>query len=203
MKICPKCGNIIPDWAAGVCYVCARIEKEEKRFGRRGRGNRLWLHLTPPMPQPTKTRYPAPHTPAERTLARLKGINRLLETIYGKPHFISDILRAKGFEEEEIQLIKRHHLEDYLDKFVDGLHEVFDNPKWDRLLETIRYRYGLAEREKMTLRAIGAIYGLSGERIRQLQNKAIRIMRNSKRKGKLENMAVNVAREVLGRERRA
>ena len=125
-----------------------------------------------------------------------------METIYGEPCFISDFLRAEGIEEEGIQLIKRHHLEEYLDKFVYGLSEVLDLPIWDRLLEIIRYRYGIAEGEKMSLQAIGDIYGLSRERIRQLQNKAIRIMKNPKRKGRLENMAMNVAKEVLGQDRR-
>jgi len=131
-------------------------------------------------------------------LTRLKGINELLKTIYGEPCLLSDILRAKGIEEERIQLIKRHRLEEYLDEFVGGLSEVLDNPKWDRLLEIVRYRYGIAEGQEMTLRAIGNIYGLSRERIRQLQNKAIRIMKNPKRKERLENMAMNVAKEVLG-----
>lgn len=214
MKICPKCGNEIPDWAAGVCYRCLRIGKDEKRFGRRGGGRRLWLHPTPPPPQPVplpepppqskrpkcqdQKQHPRPHTPTKRTLTRLRGINELLETIYGEPRLVSDILRAKGIEEERIQLIKRHHLEEYLDKFVYGLSEVLDLPIWDRLLEIIRYRYGIAEGEKMSLQAIGDIYGLSRERIRQLQNKAIRIMKNSRRKRSLENMTVNVAKEVLG-----
>lgn len=223
MKICPECGNIIPDWAAGVCYRCLRIGKDEKRFGRRGGGSRPWLHPTPPppqpvplpepspqskrtkfqdqnQPQPAKPQYPRRHTPTKRTLTRLKGINELLETIYGEPSLISDILRARGIEEERIQLIKLHHLEEYLDGFMDGLSEVLDNPKWDRLLEIVRYRYGIAEGEKMSLRAIGNIYGLSGERIRQLQNKAVRIMKNPKRKGQLENMAMKVAQEVLGQD---
>lgn len=216
MKICPKCGNEIPDWAAGVCYRCLRIGKDEKRFGRRGGGRRLWLHPTPPPSQsvplaepPPQSRrpnfqdqkqHPRPHAPTKRTLTRLKGINELLETIYGEPRLISDILRAKGMEEERIQLMKRYHLEEYLDRFVDGLSEVLDNPKWDRLLEIVRHRYGIAEGEKMTLQAIGNIYGLSRERIRQLQNKAIRIMKNSKRKGRLENMTMKAAQEVLGQD---
>jgi hypothetical protein len=225
-KVCPKCGNIIPDWAAGVCYRCLRISKDEKRFGRRGGGRRPWLRSTSPplplphpasLPEPTsqskqsksqaqkqlqlaEAQYPRPHTPAERTLARLEGINRLLEVVYGEPRFISDILRDEGIEEERIRLIKRHHLEEYLNKFVDGLREVFENPKWDRLLEIIRHHYGIVDGEKMTLRAIGDIYDLSGERIRQLRNKAIRMMKNSKRKAKLENMAMNVAKEVLGQD---
>ena len=30
---CTGCGNELPDWANGVCYVCGRIRREEKRFG--------------------------------------------------------------------------------------------------------------------------------------------------------------------------
>lgn len=39
-KYCSSCGNPIPPWASGVCYVCVRIEKEYKRYGRRRPGPR-------------------------------------------------------------------------------------------------------------------------------------------------------------------
>jgi hypothetical protein len=33
MKICARCGNQVSSWAVRDCPVCARIEKEAKRFG--------------------------------------------------------------------------------------------------------------------------------------------------------------------------
>ncbi len=31
---CTECGNEIPTWANGICYVCGRIRGEERRYGR-------------------------------------------------------------------------------------------------------------------------------------------------------------------------
>lgn len=31
---CTECGNQIPAWANGICYVCGRISGEERRYGR-------------------------------------------------------------------------------------------------------------------------------------------------------------------------
>ena len=39
-EYCSSCGNAIPPWASGVCYVCIRIEKDYKRYGRRRPGRR-------------------------------------------------------------------------------------------------------------------------------------------------------------------
>jgi len=42
----------------------------------------------------------------------------------------------------------------------------------------IRLRFGLDEREKKTFREIGQIFHLSGERIRQLEQRALRMLRH-------------------------
>lgn len=46
---CSGCGNEVPGWANGVCYVCGRIEREEKRFGARPSARKR----TRPTPAPT------------------------------------------------------------------------------------------------------------------------------------------------------
>ena len=52
--------------------------------------------------------------------------------------------------------------------------------------EVIRYRYGLGQREPMSLKEIGDRYDLSKERIRQIEQKALGRLQQPSRKAKLE-----------------
>ena len=52
----------------------------------------------------------------------------------------------------------------------------------DRAREIIIKRYGLGKNtEKMTLDAIGKLYGITRERVRQIKEKAIRRLRHTSR----------------------
>jgi RNA polymerase primary sigma factor len=52
--------------------------------------------------------------------------------------------------------------------------------------EIIRYRFGLGQREPMNFQELGDYFNLSKERIRQIEEKAIRLLQQPSRKSKLE-----------------
>jgi len=52
--------------------------------------------------------------------------------------------------------------------------------------EIIRYRFGLGQREPMNFKELGEYFDLSKERIRQIEEKAIRLLQQPSRKSKLE-----------------
>ncbi|MDR2922646.1 MAG: RNA polymerase sigma factor RpoD/SigA [Treponema sp.] len=52
--------------------------------------------------------------------------------------------------------------------------------------EIIRYRFGLGQREPMNFQEIGDYFDLSKERIRQIEEKALRLLQQPSRKSKLE-----------------
>jgi len=54
--------------------------------------------------------------------------------------------------------------------------------------EIVRHRFGLAGRRPLTLREVGEMYGLSKERVRQLQSQAISRLRSSAKAGRLREL---------------
>jgi len=52
--------------------------------------------------------------------------------------------------------------------------------------EIIRYRFGLDQREPMNFKELGEYFDLSKERIRQIEEKALRLLQQPSRKSKLE-----------------
>ena len=49
----------------------------------------------------------------------------------------------------------------------------------DRARDVITKRYGLEEEDTQTLQAIGDLYGITRERVRQIENFALKAIRNS------------------------
>lgn len=60
----------------------------------------------------------------------------------------------------------------------------------DKEADVIKKRFGLDDGIPMTLEEISKIYGLTKERIRQIENQALRKLRNPSRSGKLEAFLV-------------
>jgi len=60
-------------------------------------------------------------------------------------------------------------------------------PQWlsTREYEIIKLRYGLVDEREHTLQEVGIIFGVTCERIRQIQRKALRKIRHPARIGKL------------------
>ena len=57
----------------------------------------------------------------------------------------------------------------------------------DKEAEVIRYRFGFIDGRKRTLEEVGSIYGVTRERIRQIENKALRKLKNPARAKKLSS----------------
>ena len=135
--------------------------------------------------------------PDPLTSARLQGLNKFLEAIYGQPRRLSDILRSQHFTDDEVTILKKEHLNAYLAAFIAGLQAILEEMEDQRLKGIITCRYGLDNGQRMIFQHIGDIYGVSRERIRQLHNKAVRKLRNPKKKERLERLASNIASTIL------
>ncbi|MCI0395504.1 MAG: hypothetical protein L0322_11265 [Chloroflexi bacterium] len=262
--VCPRCGNQIPEWASGVCYTCLRIEKEEKRYGRRQsrrgsstphgksrersqdmvacytcgklvRADRLASHkwyahgtkkgskpkgdaqqvAVESQPLTTSSLIPCPicafsmladQLPehlryherqsisgyVNRQLQR-EGINRLLQDIYGAPHFLSDILREGGLSNEEIYRLRYHYLDEYLANLVRRLCVWWATTFAASQARFLILHYKLAGQPGLTT----GTEETTGNEALSLHEACLKRLRARSGKRQLERIIVNVAQHLL------
>lgn len=123
---------------------------------------------------------------------QLKGVNDFLEETYTKGTRLSTLLANLGFEQQQIEILRAHHLETLVVKFIALIQNSLDD---QRLFEIVVRRYGLDGDIPDTLQAIGEKLGVSRERIRQLLVKAQKKCRYQKQ---LQTGLAIIASEYLG-----
>jgi len=132
------------------------------------------------------------------TQAFLQSINRLLEDIYGHPRRLSDILRDAGLGEDKIARLRREHLDAFLARLLrrwrSWMAEILPSRRDDIVIR----RYGLNGSPRPSLAHLGHEYGISRERVRQLEKSALKRLRYPARRRRLERIAVETAREIFG-----
>ena len=79
-----------------------------------------------------------------------------------------DLMSKKGTEDVEKEVV-----EEELHKQLESLMNVLD----EREKEIIKHRYGLEGVEPKTLNEVGEMLGISRERVRQLENRALKKLR--------------------------
>jgi DNA-directed RNA polymerase sigma subunit (sigma70/sigma32) len=133
------------------------------------------------------------------TRKRLDGINRLLEDVFKEPRLLSDMLRDAGLSEEEIARLRRDHLDAYvaglLRRWRSWMAEILPSRRDDIVVR----RYGLNGPPRPTLADLSDEYGISRERVRQLEKDALKRLRHPARRRRLERIALETAKEILGR----
>jgi hypothetical protein len=205
--ICPKCGNQIPQWANGVCYTCARIEKEHRRFGRRrppenpfpepsGPGpSKRWVTKTAATTRPRKYRSnlrPLPNRHLQRA-----AFNRLLNDLYNYPRYLSQILKDGGLSQDQLQQLKRNHLPEFFDELVAQILAW-----WKKILpwqsyEILRNTYELEGLPARQTKSMMKQYRMSWSQIERYREIGLRQLRFHSRLRKLERLMVQVAQSTL------
>ncbi len=131
------------------------------------------------------------------TQAYLQSINKFLERIYGHPRRLSDILRDAGMGEDEIAQLRRDHLDAYLAGLLQRWRSWMAEILPSRREDIIFRRYTLSGSPRPSLAYLGNEYGISRERVRQLEKDALKRLRYPTRKRKLEHIVLQVAQEIL------
>ena len=88
------------------------------------------------------------------------------------------------FVEDETSVTPIDHINDV--SLVEKVYEIMEDTLTDREADVIRLRYGLDGNRPETLEEVGKRFGVTRERVRQIQAKAIRKMRSPSRFKKLK-----------------
>ncbi len=224
---CTQCGNEIPSWANDICYVCGRISREERRYGRHISGYAQAHHKPDdefPAPQPaqrpptrkvrpakgpppdTSSRLlierPASWSPQQQRCCR-QGINRLLAAIYEGPYFLSQILRDGGLDDATVSAIGQRYLVSFLQDIVQGWYADFTRslptPEWSVLVRL----YSLDGEPPRPLIEIAHELRLSPANVQRLEKSAISHLHDHMMKNRLESIVVCAARRCMDEHRAA
>ncbi len=128
----------------------------------------------------------------------LFNLNDLAKDIYNTEWRISDALQKHPFSESQLAFLKTDGLEDLLHNIDFALQcRLLCGSNSVRFFNIIYQRYGLFGHTKQTLRAIGEEMGISHERVRQLQEKALRRLKPGKTLDVFETLVVISACRTL------
>lgn len=128
---------------------------------------------------------------------RLNCVNQLLADVYERDIRISSLL-ADYLDAAQLKCIKVEKLDAFLSMMLFGVRCRFVAiTEGMRLYSILSARYGLEDAFPRTLAQIGEIEGVSRERIRQLEQKALKRLKPTKNYDALKHLACLAAREVL------
>jgi hypothetical protein len=128
---------------------------------------------------------------------QLDGINDLLDQVYGSSQLLGTALVQCGLSEGQVVRLSTQYLEPFLETLLDRWCPWFlDDLPYIRGRVLIR-RYALDGRPAATLQELGDDHGLSRERVRQLEESALSLLRSRERRAELDMMACQAAKEVL------
>ncbi len=131
---------------------------------------------------------------------QIRYIEWFLEDLYQTPHQLSDILREAGMSEQELSQFRSKHLESYVSELLLRWHAMIPTLLHSqRRADILMRRYGLSGLPNPTLQELGDEYGISRERVRQLQQGALNLLRTPEHKQAIEQTVGEVAQEVLKR----
>lgn len=111
------------------------------------------------------------------------NLNVLLKDVFGEERRISSILKAGNFSQEQVAYLQGEGLYDFIQSIDFALRVyLISYLSISKNCEILYQRYGLFGYKKQTLENIGTQYGVSRERIRQIQVKTIRTLKKDRLK---------------------
>lgn len=136
---------------------------------------------------------------AARCHWRRKGINDLLQSVYGKPRLLSDILCDGGLSEKDIERLKQCHLDEFLELLIERWDNWWQQIFTSRARNIIIRRFSLRGRPVAPYETLAREYRISSSAIERSENKSVGRLRRIARRRELEDIVVRTGREFLMR----
>jgi hypothetical protein len=130
----------------------------------------------------------------------LDVLNKFLEAVYGEPRRLSELLRNNGLSDEAVGALRRERLSPYLNLVAVRLCAWLQRIVPERTADVFVRRFELDGHPQSTLTELGAKYGVSRERARQLEIKVLKRLKSRRSHTAIERLIAEAARESLGLE---
>jgi DNA-directed RNA polymerase sigma subunit (sigma70/sigma32) len=131
---------------------------------------------------------------------QIRYIEWFLEDLSQTPRQLSDILQETGMSEQELSQFRSKHMESYVSELLLRWHALLPTLLHsERRADILLRRYGLSGLPNPTLQELGNEYGISRERVRQVQQGALERLRAPQNKQAVEQAAAEAAQEILKR----
>ncbi len=125
--------------------------------------------------RPSPNERPRTTTTALDLKREVHGLNAFLSAVYGKEMRISAMLAQSGLGPEQVECLRTKHLHQVVICLLDIIQQRFTRyTRGDQMYQILCRSFGIASHSQETLQAIGESYGVTRERIRQLEQKALR-----------------------------
>ena len=132
------------------------------------------------------------------TNSQLDYINRLIAELFQDAQRISHLLHQMGVRESVIVALRQKHLQPYLSQLAQCWQDVVRSELPERHADIIIRRYALNNQPPPTLADMGDEYGISRQRVQQLEQAGIKRLRSPRRRQLLQDMALKAVCEVSG-----
>jgi hypothetical protein len=126
------------------------------------------------------------------------AINHWLEQIYNDPLPLSALLSREGLDAAVIGTLKQQHLAAFLARLQSDLCAWLGSTLDERRAHILIRRFSLDGRAKTLLATLGTDEGVSRERIRQIEQGAVRRLRTGKRRVAIAQVVLRAAQATLG-----
>lgn len=130
----------------------------------------------------------------------LDYINRFLSGVYQNQdiHRLGDLLRRAGLGDAAISALAGRCLPDYLSRLCRRWRAFIAEALPERHADIVIRRFALDGRPPPRLADLGREHGICRERVRQLEASALRRLRSHRHRQTLQEIALEVAYEVIG-----
>ncbi|MBA3943727.1 MAG: hypothetical protein H0X37_04100 [Herpetosiphonaceae bacterium] len=130
---------------------------------------------------------------------QIVGINAFLTATYGHDTRLIDLLAHLHFDHQQLDSIRTEYLQDVINAYTGAVQEqVVADRDGARLYQILVRRFGFDGNPADTLRDIAKNYGVSRERIRQLEQKALKMCASKAIRGAIETLLRDAVAKLVG-----